>query len=136
MLQVFLSRCCICCSGYTHMLQVYVSNVSPISNVCCKWHEKQAQAEVVLACMRRHADSSRHMRRMWSTRKSRACSWAHDNDRLQLSCFADHASLRLGPHASTSRSKIVSMRARVAGGACGSSMRIRQAGTGLRTSWR
>jgi hypothetical protein len=25
-----------CCSGYTHMLQVYVPNVSPVSDVCCK----------------------------------------------------------------------------------------------------
>jgi hypothetical protein len=30
------SRCCICCSGYTCMLQVYIPNVSPISNICCK----------------------------------------------------------------------------------------------------
>ena len=31
-----LSRCCIYCNGYTRMLQVYVSNVSALSNVCCK----------------------------------------------------------------------------------------------------
>ena len=31
-----LSRCCICCIGYTRMLQVYVINVSAFSNVCCK----------------------------------------------------------------------------------------------------
>jgi len=31
-----LSGCCICCTGYTRMLQVYVSNVSAVSNVCCK----------------------------------------------------------------------------------------------------
>jgi hypothetical protein len=28
LLQVCLSACCICCSGYTHMLQVYVLNIS------------------------------------------------------------------------------------------------------------
>jgi hypothetical protein len=32
-----LSGCCICYTGYTHMLQMYVSNVSAISNVCCKF---------------------------------------------------------------------------------------------------
>jgi hypothetical protein len=39
MLQVYfadvsaiVSRCCICCSGYPCMLQVYVPNVSPISD--------------------------------------------------------------------------------------------------------
>jgi hypothetical protein len=31
-----LSGHCICCSGYTCMLQVYVSNVSPILGVWCK----------------------------------------------------------------------------------------------------
>jgi hypothetical protein len=31
-LQVFLSRCCICYSGYTHMLQAYVS---PVLDICC-----------------------------------------------------------------------------------------------------
>ena len=36
MLQVFLSRCCICCGCYTHMLQEYVANVSPVSDVCCR----------------------------------------------------------------------------------------------------
>jgi hypothetical protein len=30
------SRCCICCNGYTHMLQVYVLNVLFVSNVRCK----------------------------------------------------------------------------------------------------
>jgi hypothetical protein len=30
-----LSGCCICCTGYTRMLQVYVSNVSAVSKVCC-----------------------------------------------------------------------------------------------------
>ena len=29
-----LSGCCICCSRYTLMLQVYISNVSPVSDVC------------------------------------------------------------------------------------------------------
>jgi hypothetical protein len=32
----FSFRCCICCSGYTPMMQMYVLNVSPISDVCCK----------------------------------------------------------------------------------------------------
>jgi hypothetical protein len=31
-----LSGCCICCTGYTRMLQVYDSNISAVSNVCCK----------------------------------------------------------------------------------------------------
>jgi hypothetical protein len=31
-----LSGCCICCNGYTRILQVYVSNVSSVSEVCCK----------------------------------------------------------------------------------------------------
>jgi hypothetical protein len=30
------SGCCICCSGYTRMLQVSVPNISPVSDVCCK----------------------------------------------------------------------------------------------------
>ena len=30
-----LSRCCICCSGQTYMLQEYVVNVSSVSDVCC-----------------------------------------------------------------------------------------------------
>jgi hypothetical protein len=30
-----LSKYCICCSGYTHMLQAYVSNVSLVSDVFC-----------------------------------------------------------------------------------------------------
>jgi hypothetical protein len=33
---VVSSRCCICCCSYTRMLQVYVVNVSPISHVRCK----------------------------------------------------------------------------------------------------
>jgi hypothetical protein len=33
---VLLSRCCICCTGYTRILQVYVSNVVVVSNVCCR----------------------------------------------------------------------------------------------------
>jgi hypothetical protein len=28
--------CCICCNNYTRMLQVYVSNVSAVLNICCK----------------------------------------------------------------------------------------------------
>ena len=36
MLQVFLSRCCICCGCYTHMMQEYVANISPVSDVCCR----------------------------------------------------------------------------------------------------
>jgi hypothetical protein len=28
--------CCICCNCYKHILQVYVSNVSAVSDVCCK----------------------------------------------------------------------------------------------------
>jgi hypothetical protein len=51
-----LSRCCICCSCYTHMLQAYVVNVSPIFRLCCRsasccnisTHRKQAHAEAVL----------------------------------------------------------------------------------------
>jgi hypothetical protein len=35
MLQVFLSGCCICCDGYTRILQVYVLNVSFVLDVCC-----------------------------------------------------------------------------------------------------
>ena len=34
MLQVLLSRCCICCSGYTHTLLAYVLNVLFVSDVC------------------------------------------------------------------------------------------------------
>jgi hypothetical protein len=33
---MFSSGCYICCSGYTHMLQVYVLKFSHISDVCCK----------------------------------------------------------------------------------------------------
>ena len=33
---MFSSGCCICCSGYTRMLQMYVPNVLPVSDVCCK----------------------------------------------------------------------------------------------------
>jgi hypothetical protein len=29
-------KCCICCTCYTRMLQVYVSNISVVSNACCK----------------------------------------------------------------------------------------------------
>jgi hypothetical protein len=41
MFQLFLygccsSRYCICCSDYTRMLQVYVLNVSPVLDICCK----------------------------------------------------------------------------------------------------
>jgi hypothetical protein len=41
MMQVYVpnvlavSGCCIYCSGYTHMLQAYVSNISPVSDVFC-----------------------------------------------------------------------------------------------------
>jgi hypothetical protein len=31
-----LSRCCIYCNAYTHMLQTYVSNVSAVSDVYCR----------------------------------------------------------------------------------------------------
>jgi hypothetical protein len=37
MFQLFSSGCCICCSGYTRILQVYVPNVSPILDVFCKY---------------------------------------------------------------------------------------------------
>jgi hypothetical protein len=30
------SKCCICCNSYTSIFQVYVLNVLPVSNVCCK----------------------------------------------------------------------------------------------------
>jgi hypothetical protein len=33
---VVSSRCRICCSGYTRMLQLYVLNFSPILDRCCK----------------------------------------------------------------------------------------------------
>jgi hypothetical protein len=36
MSQVYLSRYCICCSDYTYILQVYVPNVSHVSDLCCK----------------------------------------------------------------------------------------------------
>jgi hypothetical protein len=29
------SRCCICCNGYTHMLQMYLPNVSAVLSGCC-----------------------------------------------------------------------------------------------------
>jgi hypothetical protein len=32
---IVLSGCCICCRAHTHMLQTYVVNVSPVSDVCC-----------------------------------------------------------------------------------------------------
>jgi hypothetical protein len=47
MLPVFLSGCCICCTGYIRMLQVYISNVSPVSNVCCSAHIHMLQAYIV-----------------------------------------------------------------------------------------
>jgi hypothetical protein len=28
-------QCCICCIGYTHMLQGYVPNVLFVSDICC-----------------------------------------------------------------------------------------------------
>ena len=31
-----LSRCCICCTSYTRMLQVYISNILAVSNICCE----------------------------------------------------------------------------------------------------
>jgi hypothetical protein len=31
-----LFGCCICCGGYTRMLQVYVPNIIAILDVCCK----------------------------------------------------------------------------------------------------
>jgi hypothetical protein len=31
------SGCCICCIGYTHVLQVYISNISSILDVCCSF---------------------------------------------------------------------------------------------------
>jgi hypothetical protein len=31
-----LSGCCICCRGYTHMLQEYVPNISPVLDICCR----------------------------------------------------------------------------------------------------
>jgi hypothetical protein len=30
-----LSRSCVCCSGYTHMLHEYVPNILHVSDVCC-----------------------------------------------------------------------------------------------------
>ena len=47
-------------------------------------------------------------RRMRGTRNLVLVVEVHDNDRLQLPCFDDHASLEIGPRASASRSKIVS----------------------------
>jgi hypothetical protein len=55
MLQVFcvLSRCCICCSGYTHMLQTYVSIVLVCCSRCCSpralTHEHAQAARTHLA---------------------------------------------------------------------------------------
>jgi hypothetical protein len=31
-----LCGCCICFSGYTHMLQVVIQNVSSVSDICCR----------------------------------------------------------------------------------------------------
>jgi hypothetical protein len=70
MLQVFylavasvLSWCCICCSGYIHMLQTYVSEyficfrrmliqVLHVAAVFISRHEKRAHVEAVSVCMR------------------------------------------------------------------------------------
>jgi hypothetical protein len=62
----------------------------------------------------RHANNSRHMQ----ARAAGACevlenlvliAGAYDNDRLQLPCFDEHASLETRPPASASRSKIMNM---------------------------
>jgi hypothetical protein len=51
-----LSECCICCSGYTHMLHAYVPNISFVLDICCSkssmlqvFHEAQTvpRAQVV-----------------------------------------------------------------------------------------
>jgi hypothetical protein len=116
---IILSGCCICCSGYTYiyMLQAYVLNVSPISDVCCnkcimlqvfslagtgnerKWRRSRVHAQQ--HGVHRHANNSRHMR----ARAAGACevlenivlvAGVYDNGRLQLPCFGDHASLETG----------------------------------------
>jgi hypothetical protein len=43
---------CICCSGYTHILQVYVPNVSPISDVCCKCVYLDVAVIIHICCKR------------------------------------------------------------------------------------
>jgi hypothetical protein len=133
-----------------HMLQAYVSNISPISDIC---YSKCFLLQVFLlagmenectrrrsprACaarqqhgVRRRASSSRHM---WVhaagayrvLKNLVLIARVHDNDRLQLPCFDDHASLQIGPCVSASRLKIVSIRTCAIGGTGGSSMRIRQ----------
>jgi uncharacterized integral membrane protein len=61
-----LSGCCICCSCYTHMLQTYVLNVSPISDVC---HSKYFILQVFLL-----AGMGNERRRRWSLR-AYAAAW-------------------------------------------------------------
>jgi hypothetical protein len=48
------SECCTCCNGYARMFQVYVPNVSSVSDVCCKcFHLDVAKVnlDAVYTCM-------------------------------------------------------------------------------------
>ena len=92
------SRCCICCNGYTRMLQVYVSNISAVSNVCCKcfirmWHMLQwpytyVVSSILDVCCRKcfmlqmfHEQPRKNgCRQRWSPRAreaKRTCQQAH-----------------------------------------------------------
>jgi hypothetical protein len=64
MLQVFFSKYCICYSGYTCRLQMYVPNVSPILDLCCKcfiWMLHMFQTYVVSVYFRMFHIYFRHM---------------------------------------------------------------------------
>jgi hypothetical protein len=113
-----------------HMLQAYVLNISPVPNVCCSksFHYQTRATSASKGSPRVHAQqhgmhrraqqqqahAGACSRRMGSTRKSHACSWIHDNGRLQLPCFSDHALLETGATLVRFLLKIVSMQTHAA----------------------
>jgi hypothetical protein len=69
-----LFECCICCSGYNHMLQAYVPNVSSVLDICCSkssmlqvFHETQA-----VPTGEGRSRASRRRRATWHRQATRA----------------------------------------------------------------
>jgi hypothetical protein len=60
-----LSRCCICCSDNTHMLQAYVANVLPISDICCRSASCCNISKCTKLHMRRRSPRVRGSERAW-----------------------------------------------------------------------
>jgi hypothetical protein len=103
-----LSGCCICCSGNTHLLQVYVLNVSPISDVSCgvlyvasvfisRQHAKQQQPRRTVVGAWEHVQPSNGVQQQAHAGTCRLAATCNSRMRrcAAASCACGHMKIRM-----------------------------------------